>query len=106
MPWDSSHGVEIATHRLGARRARGPSLDNTAPMCDNRGQEAVDSTRRSAMAESAPPSAPAPQEPTTGRRVWAILRQPRIVLILLAGWSVVGAVTEFFSNSGLFLELH
>jgi hypothetical protein len=40
------------------------------------------------------------------RPLWAALRQPRILLILLAAWSALGAVTEFFSNSGLFLELH
>ncbi|MEX0799699.1 MAG: hypothetical protein WD379_00610 [Dehalococcoidia bacterium] len=33
------------------------------------------------------------------------LRQPRIVLLLLAGWAIVGALTEFFTSSGLFVDL-
>lgn len=37
---------------------------------------------------------------------WAALRQPRAVLILLAVWDIIGALTEFFSSSGLFVDLH
>src|SRR3989304_7162538 len=36
---------------------------------------------------------------------WAALRQPRILLILLAMWDIIGALTEFFSSSGLFVDL-
>jgi hypothetical protein len=36
---------------------------------------------------------------------WDTLRQPRIVLLLLGGWAVLGAVTEFFTSSGLFVDL-
>ena len=34
------------------------------------------------------------------------IQQPRIVLILLAGWEVLGFLTEFFTSNGLFLENH
>lgn len=33
------------------------------------------------------------------------IRQPRIVLLLLAAWDIVGAVAEFFTSSGLFVDL-
>ena len=53
------------------------------------------------MAETPPAS-----HATTTRSLWATLRQPRIMLILLAAWDVVGALTEFFTSSGLFVDLH
>jgi hypothetical protein len=34
------------------------------------------------------------------------LRQPRVLLILLAVWAIIGALTEFFTSSGLFVDLH
>ena len=34
------------------------------------------------------------------------VRQPRIVFILLAIWAIIGALTEFFTSSGLFVNLH
>lgn len=37
---------------------------------------------------------------------WGAVRQPRILLILLAAWDILGAVTEFFTSSGLFVDLH
>ncbi len=37
---------------------------------------------------------------------WATLRRPRVVLILLAVWAIIGALTEFFTSSGLFVDLH
>jgi len=33
------------------------------------------------------------------------LRRPRVMLLLLAGWDILGAITEFFSSSFLF-DLH
>lgn len=42
-------------------------------------------------------------EPTSW---YARLRQPRILLLLLAGWSIMGIITEFFTSSGLFVDLH
>ena len=33
------------------------------------------------------------------------VRQPRIVLLLLGLWAVLGALTEFFTSSGLFVDL-
>ena len=49
-----------------------------------------------------PPAAPPPAE----NAFWATLRQPRVVLILLAAWEVIGALTEFFTSNGLFVNLH
>lgn len=34
------------------------------------------------------------------------LQRPRIMLLLLVAWSAVGVLTEFFTNSGIFLNLH
>lgn len=36
----------------------------------------------------------------------SFLQRPRIMLLLLAGWSILGVLTETFTNSGLFLENH
>src|SRR3972149_6797775 len=47
---------------------------------------------------------PAPQ-PEGENPFWATLRQPRVVLILLAVWEVIGALTEFFTSSGLFVDI-
>ena len=38
--------------------------------------------------------------------VMSTVRQPRVVLLLLGIWAVIGAVTEFFTSSGLFVDLH
>src|SRR3990170_337127 len=38
--------------------------------------------------------------------VMSTVRQPRVVLLLLGVWAVIGAVTEFFTSSGLFVDLH
>lgn len=43
--------------------------------------------------------------PTAENAFWAALRQPRVVLILLATWAIIGALTEFFTSSGLFVDL-
>ncbi len=48
----------------------------------------------------------APPQPPAENPFWTALRQPRVVLILLALWAVVGALTEFFTSSGLFVDLH
>jgi hypothetical protein len=52
------------------------------------------------MAET-PEARPAPVE----NAFFKTIRQPRVVLILLAVWAIIGALTEFFSSSGLFLDL-
>jgi hypothetical protein len=49
-----------------------------------------------------PPAAPPPAD----NPFWSTLRQPRVVLILLAAWEIIGALTEFFTSSGLFVNLH
>jgi hypothetical protein len=51
------------------------------------------------------PPAAQPQPPVENP-FWATLRQPRVVLILLAVWDIIGALTEFFTSSGLFVNLH
>jgi hypothetical protein len=48
-----------------------------------------------------PQAAPPSENP-----FWAALRQPRILLILLAVWDIIGALTEFFTSSGVFVDLH
>ena len=47
---------------------------------------------------------PAPQPPAENP-FWTTLRQPRVVLILLAAWDIIGALTELFTSSGLFIDL-
>ncbi|MEE8369143.1 MAG: hypothetical protein V3S00_00075 [Dehalococcoidia bacterium] len=51
--------------------------------------------------EETPQAAPPPAE----NPFWLTLRQPRVVLILLAAWAIVGALTEFFTSSSLFVDL-
>ncbi len=53
--------------------------------------------------EEAPQAAP-PQPPAENP-FWTTLRRPRVVLILLAVWAIIGALTEFFTSSGLFVDL-
>jgi hypothetical protein len=48
----------------------------------------------------------APPQPPAENPFWTTLRQPRVVLILLAVWAIIGALTEFFTSSGLFVDLH
>ena len=46
-------------------------------------------------------------QPAMGENpVMRTMRQPRMVLMLLGIWEVIGAVTEFFTSSGLFVDLH
>ncbi len=53
------------------------------------------------MAETPPAAQPPAENP-----FWTTLRQPRVVLILLAVWAIIGALTEFLTSSGLFVDLH
>ena len=53
------------------------------------------------MAETPPATQPPTENP-----FWTTLRQPRVVLILLAVWAIIGALTEFLTSSGLFVDLH
>ena len=52
-----------------------------------------------------PPTAVAPK-PLAENAVLRFVQRPRILLILLAVWEIIGAVTEFFTSSGLFVDLH
>lgn len=56
--------------------------------------------------EEIPPAAPSQPQPPAENPFWNALRQPRIVLLLLAAWDIIGALTEFFTSSGLFVDLH
>ena len=60
------------------------------------------------MEETTPATQPeaAQPQPPRGNPFWSTLRQPRVVLILLAVWAIIGALTEFFTSSGLFIDLH
>ena len=49
---------------------------------------------------------PQAAQPPAESPFWAALRQPRAVLVLLAVWAIIGALTEFFTSSGLFVDLH
>jgi hypothetical protein len=44
--------------------------------------------------------------PATSNRLVAVLRQPRVLLLLLAAWSALAVATQVFVNSGLFLDIH
>ena len=44
-------------------------------------------------------------KPPGENRFLTTLRQPRVLLILLAVWAIIGALTEFFTSSGLFVDL-
>ncbi len=49
---------------------------------------------------------PQAAQPPAENPFWVALRQPRAVLVLLAVWAIIGALTEFFTSSGLFVDLH
>ncbi len=59
------------------------------------------------MEETPPAAQPEAAQPQPPREnpFWTTLRQPRVVLILLAVWAIIGALTEFFTSSGLFVDL-
>lgn len=41
-----------------------------------------------------------------GNAFITLAQRPRLMLLMLAGWSVLGVLTETFTSSGLFLENH
>jgi hypothetical protein len=43
---------------------------------------------------------------TPVNKLIGFVRRPRILLLLLAGWSALAFVTQLFVNSGLFLDIH
>ena len=53
------------------------------------------------------PGTPTPLEPKplAENALLKFVQRPRILLILLAVWEIIGALTEFFSRSGLFLDI-
>ncbi len=59
------------------------------------------------MEETPPATQPEAAQPQPPREnpFWTTLRQPRVLLILLAVWAIIGALTEFFTSSGLFVDL-
>ncbi len=46
-----------------------------------------------------------PEKPLGENPILKFAQRPRILLGLLVGWEVIGALTEFFSRSGLFLDI-
>ena len=46
------------------------------------------------------------QPPDEGGGFINFVQQPRILLMLLAGWAIVGFLTELFTSNALFLENH
>lgn len=51
------------------------------------------------------PAGPSPVYRLADRLV-QLVKKPRILLLLLAAWSVLALVTQVFVNSGLFLDIH
>src|SRR3990172_10677386 len=47
----------------------------------------------------------APPKPLGENAVLQFVQRPRILLVLLAVWEIIGALTEFFTSSGLFVDL-
>lgn len=47
----------------------------------------------------------APPPKPMGTTIWHTLRRPRVVLALLGSWAVIAVLTEFFTSSGLFMDL-
>ena len=47
-----------------------------------------------------------PQKPLSENPVLKFAQRPRIMLIMLAVWSLIGFLTELFVNAGLFVEDH
>lgn len=58
------------------------------------------------------PAAPTPAGSGSGvpgtvvQQLMRLGKRPRILLLLLAGWSVLALLTQVFVNSGLFLDIH
>ena len=52
------------------------------------------------------PSRPAAKGATFANRLVQLGKKPRILLILLAAWSLLAILTQVFVNSGLFLDIH
>lgn len=46
------------------------------------------------------------EKPLTENVFLQLVQQPRILLVLLAGWEIIGFLTELFTSNGLFLENH
>ncbi len=47
-----------------------------------------------------------PEKPLGENAFLKLVRRPRIMLVLLAVWSLLGVVTEIFTGAGLFVEQH
>jgi hypothetical protein len=43
---------------------------------------------------------------TIGQKLIQLGKRPRILLLLLASWSLLALLTQIFVNSGLFLDIH
>ncbi len=58
------------------------------------------------MSQDSPSYRPEAAGPSIPGRLVQIGKKPRILLILLAAWSLLTVLTEIFVNSGLFLDIH
>jgi hypothetical protein len=58
------------------------------------------------MTQESVPVPPAAGGPSFINRIVQLGKRPRILLLMLAGWSVLAALTNVFVNSGVFLDIH
>lgn len=56
-------------------------------------------------APSSPQPSPTAPPPSSGNPI-AFLQRPRIVLLLLAAWSILTVLTEAANENGIFMDLH
>jgi hypothetical protein len=70
------------------------------------GSMSEDSTSTPPTPASTGPSLLARLAASTGQRLVQLAKKPRILLILLAGWSLLALLTQVFVDSGLFLDTH
>lgn len=52
------------------------------------------------------PPAPAAPPPSGGNPILGLVQRPRIVLLLLAAWSLLTVLTEAANENGIFMDLH
>jgi hypothetical protein len=53
-----------------------------------------------------PHAAAAPEKPLGENPFLKFVQRPQPLLVILAVWEIIGALTEFFTSSGLFVDLH
>jgi hypothetical protein len=58
------------------------------------------------MTQESVPTPPQAAGPSFLSGIVQFGKRPRILLLLLAAWSILAALTQIFVNSGLFLDIH